>query len=74
MKLYDTVDNVIKDVEPLLDKWFVDEEHSHIPFRLIGILLASDDYYYMLESKDLEYIMLPVAVSLEQYGYARVKE
>lgn len=68
------IDNILKDIEPLLDKWFVDKEYSDIQFKLIGVLLASDDYYYMLESDDHEYVLLPVAVSLDKYGYVRVEE
>ena len=59
---------IIKENEPLFDKFYTDEEG--VEYCFMGVIFASDDYYYCMVNKSGELKMLSCVDSLDGHGYA----
>jgi len=58
---------IIKESEPFFGKFYLDKEGEVYCF--VGIMCASDDYYYCLISKTGELKMLSCVGSIEDHSY-----
>jgi len=64
--------DIIKECEPLLNKWFVNKKGKK--FMFIGVMNGFDDYYYCLSHMSTGVVEMPSCVgSLEQWGYSQVE-
>ena len=58
---------IIKESESLFNRYFTDEEGE--VYYFVGVIYASDDYYYCMVSKAGELKMLSCVDSIEDHGY-----
>ena len=58
---------IIKENEPLFDRAFIDEEGEICYF--VGVIYASDDYYYCMVDRAGKLRMLSCVCNIESHGY-----
>ena len=58
---------IIERSKPYFDSYF--EDRDGVRWRFIGVIHASDDYYYAMLSPDGEFWMLSCVGSFETHGF-----
>ena len=63
---------IVKETSPYFDRWYKDEKGRKYTF--VGVLIASDDYYYIMSSHDNGRPMyLSCVGNIENHGFELVE-